>query len=181
MKKDYKVGMVVGLVVVMILAVGWVVVRGRPAPQAANAQGTHSTVRPYDPNRVRPNYPVGSQPYAAAPAMPGPGATTVSLGVRQEPNAVPGQLPGSPVTAAAPAPGAASPQAQVPATPTPVPAVAPSKPARTHVVRDGETLSDISDHYYGSPNRWEKIVRANRSTIKDADKIYPGMKLVIPE
>jgi|GEM_PF-2096078 len=174
MKKDYKVGMVAGLVVVMILAVGWVVVRGRPGPQAGYAQSPHPTVRPYEPNRPRPTYPaVGSQPYAAAPAMPGPGATTVSPGVRQEPNAVPGQLPGDIVATAAPVPGAAL--------PTPIPAAAPSKPARTHVVREGETLSDISDHYYGSPNRWEKIVRANRSTIKDADRIYPGMKLVIPE
>jgi nucleoid-associated protein YgaU len=55
------------------------------------------------------------------------------------------------------------------------------KPVRTHTVREGESLSDIADKYYGSSDKWPKIYRANRSTIKDPDRIQPGMKLTIPE
>jgi nucleoid-associated protein YgaU len=55
-----------------------------------------------------------------------------------------------------------------------------NKPARFHVVRPGETLSGIAEQYYGSPNAWRKILNANKS-LKDANKIAPGAKLVIPD
>jgi len=169
MKQDFKVGMIVGLAVVVIVAV-WLFMRGHSTPQPGYGQASNPAVRSQDPTRPRPAYPTtGSQPYAAAPAMTGTTAPMVNPGIHQEPNTVSGQLPGT----AAPIPGASWPQVQAPTT--------TSKPARTHVVLDGETLSDISDHYYGSPNLWNKILRANRSTINDPDRIYPGMKLVIPE
>jgi len=50
-----------------------------------------------------------------------------------------------------------------------------------HIVRKGETLSDISRKYYGSANKWQKILDANTKTIKDANRIRPGTKLIIPE
>ena len=50
-----------------------------------------------------------------------------------------------------------------------------------HVVREGETLSDISYRYYGSAGKWRKILDANRGVIKDENKLKPGTKLVIPE
>ncbi len=52
---------------------------------------------------------------------------------------------------------------------------------RFHVIRRGETLSDISYKYYGSANRWRKILAANRQTIKDANRLTPGTELVIPQ
>jgi len=55
------------------------------------------------------------------------------------------------------------------------------KPAKFHIVRKGETLSDISYKYYGSANRWRKILAANRQTIKDANRLTPGTKLIIPQ
>ena len=58
---------------------------------------------------------------------------------------------------------------------------APAKTTRFHTVRPGETLSGIAQQYYGSPNDWRKILTANEKTIKDANKIAPGTKLVIPE
>jgi len=57
----------------------------------------------------------------------------------------------------------------------------PAKPPRFHVVRTGETLSSIAQQYYGSANDWRKILAANEKTIKDANKIAPGTKLIIPE
>jgi len=50
-----------------------------------------------------------------------------------------------------------------------------------HTIREGETLSGISREYYGSENKWQKILAANRNVIRDANKLKPGTKLIIPE
>ena len=50
-----------------------------------------------------------------------------------------------------------------------------------HIVQRNESLSSISKLYYDSPNRWQKILDANRETIKDPNKITPGTKLIIPD
>ena len=55
------------------------------------------------------------------------------------------------------------------------------KTRRFHIVRKGETLSDISYRYYGSANKWKKILEANRFRLKDASKLKPGTKLTIPD
>jgi nucleoid-associated protein YgaU len=49
-----------------------------------------------------------------------------------------------------------------------------------HVVRKGETLSDISYRYYGSAAKWQKILNANHKTIEDPHKLRPGTRLIIP-
>ncbi len=55
------------------------------------------------------------------------------------------------------------------------------KTLKFHTVVGGETLSDISHKYYGSANKWQKILKANRETMKDANKLRPGTNLFIPE
>jgi len=55
------------------------------------------------------------------------------------------------------------------------------KPQKFHIVQEGETLSKISSLYYGSGGKWQKILDSNRNTITDANKIKPGMKLIIPD
>jgi nucleoid-associated protein YgaU len=55
------------------------------------------------------------------------------------------------------------------------------KTERIHVVRSGETLSDISRQYYGSADKWQKILGTNRFPISDPGKLRPGMRLIIPE
>ncbi len=50
-----------------------------------------------------------------------------------------------------------------------------------HIVRKGETLSNISYKYYGSAGKWQKILNANRKAIKDPRKLRPGTRLIIPE
>ena len=52
---------------------------------------------------------------------------------------------------------------------------------RFHIVRRGETLSDIAYKYYGSANKWKKILRANNLELRDTTKLKPGTKLIIPE
>jgi nucleoid-associated protein YgaU len=55
------------------------------------------------------------------------------------------------------------------------------KTQRFHIVRRGETLSDIAYKYYGSASNWRKILEANGLEPKDAKKLRPGTKLIIPE
>lgn len=50
-----------------------------------------------------------------------------------------------------------------------------------HIVRKDETLSSISQQHYGTATKWQKILQANQDTIKDANKITPGTKLIIPD
>ena len=183
MKQDFKIGLLVGLAVLIVIAVGWVLLHGRPAPQAASGRvPTPMTLRPQEPNRpLTTNIPAtGLQPYAAAPSATG-GVQTTGPATGTEPNVAAGQ----PLAGAAPS--ALTPSSPAPVTPQTHPAAAQvrpaetAKPARTHTVLEGESLSDLADKYYGSSDKWNKIYRANRSTIKDPDKIYPGMKLVIPD
>lgn len=49
---------------------------------------------------------------------------------------------------------------------------------QTYTVKDGENLSRISKHFYGSPNNYQKIAAANG--LDNPDKIRVGQKLVIP-
>jgi len=49
-----------------------------------------------------------------------------------------------------------------------------------HTVRPGDTLSNISRRYYGSPNQWKKIRNANRQRINNPDRIALGTTLTIP-
>jgi nucleoid-associated protein YgaU len=50
--------------------------------------------------------------------------------------------------------------------------------ATTHVVQKGETLAQISQAAYGSPNYWPAIQRANPNL--DPKKLHPGMTVNLP-
>lgn len=52
---------------------------------------------------------------------------------------------------------------------------------RFHIIREGETLSEISRLYYDSAQKWQKILDANRDIIADVSKLKPGTKIIIPE
>ena len=52
---------------------------------------------------------------------------------------------------------------------------------KTHEVQSGETLSAIARQHYGDANAYQRIFEANRPMLKDADEIYPGQVLIIPE
>lgn len=88
-----------------------------------------------------------------------------------------GPPPGS-VLATPTRPGTAA--AQIQAEP-PAPAPAPEPPpARFHTVAIGDTLGKISKQYYGTPARWEEILRANTDIIRNENSIPLGAKLRIP-
>ena len=52
---------------------------------------------------------------------------------------------------------------------------------RRYTVQAGDTLSRISQQFYGNANQYMRIFEANREQITDPNKIRPGQELVIPE
>ncbi len=52
---------------------------------------------------------------------------------------------------------------------------------KDYVVGKNDTLQKISDKFYGTTRKWKKIYDANSKIMKSPDKVYPGMKLKIPE
>jgi nucleoid-associated protein YgaU len=52
---------------------------------------------------------------------------------------------------------------------------------RTYVVKKGDSLSKIAKEMYGDAKLWKKIFEANKGTIKNANLIYPGQELTIPD
>jgi LysM repeat protein len=65
----------------------------------------------------------------------------------------------------------------------PAPAAASSSAnaaGRTYTVAAGETLSAISEKFYGHANQYNKIFEANRDKLSDPDHVRAGQELVIP-
>ena len=60
----------------------------------------------------------------------------------------------------------------------PAPSAAPESPV-TYVIKEGDTLWDISGAHYRDPFLWPLIWKANPN-ITDPDLIYPGVSLIIP-
>jgi nucleoid-associated protein YgaU len=61
------------------------------------------------------------------------------------------------------------------------PPAAPAAAAKTYTVVAGDTLSKISQHFYGKAGEYMKIFEANKNQLSDPDKIRIGQELVIPE
>lgn len=61
--------------------------------------------------------------------------------------------------------------------------VAPPDPTNSTVyeVRSGDTLGKISQKHYGSARYANVIFKANGDILKDANRLRPGMKLIIPK
>ena len=53
--------------------------------------------------------------------------------------------------------------------------------SKFYTVKSGDNLSKISKEFYGDPNQYNKIFEANRPLLKNADDIFPGQVLRIPE
>ena len=49
-----------------------------------------------------------------------------------------------------------------------------------YTVQPGDSLSRIAKRELGSYNRWAEIYQANRSLVRDPNRLYPGMVLSIP-
>ena len=51
---------------------------------------------------------------------------------------------------------------------------------RTYIVQEGDTLSSIAIQFYGNPDDWRKILRANGKALKGPTDLRLGMSLIIP-
>ncbi len=52
---------------------------------------------------------------------------------------------------------------------------------QTYTVKIGDTLSKISQQFYGDSNHYMRIFYANRGRLRDPDKIQAGQELTIPK
>jgi LysM repeat protein len=126
---------------------------------------------------VVPNEPVPVSPTAVvtAPATNFNFAVDSVPMVRTRPVAPPTRPATAPPT---PAKVASTPPGKAPAsTPAAPPAAAGN---RRHAVVPGDTLSKISQQYYGNRTRVNDILAANRAVLKSAAELKPGMVLRIP-
>ena len=57
----------------------------------------------------------------------------------------------------------------------------PEPASKFYTVKSGDTLSKISKEFYGDANQYNKIFEANVPLLKDANSIYPGQVLRIPQ
>jgi nucleoid-associated protein YgaU len=65
--------------------------------------------------------------------------------------------------------------------PPPPPKEPPPPAVKYYVIEKGDTLYGIAKEFYGNGMKYPEIFEANREVIEDADKIYPGQKIRIPE
>jgi len=49
-----------------------------------------------------------------------------------------------------------------------------------YTVQKGDTLQKISQKFYGTTKRWNKIFEANKDKLKTPNKIYPGQVIDVP-
>lgn len=174
MSKDYKTGLIVGLAVTVI-ALGWLVTRPSLSPQArmlrsAQANAAESPPPASEKPAVEPAA-ARERSVAEAPAPPGPQRPAPS-----DSDVLAQLIPGSEA-----APADEPVQSPPPPDLTIYERDEKIETTRFHIVRKNETLSAIAQQYYGSPNQWRKIVEANKDAITDANKISPGVKIIIPD
>jgi nucleoid-associated protein YgaU len=151
MGKDYKIGLICGLVAAVAMVI-WVAAR----------PSLNTGVRMLGPA------PAPSQTVKPTPKAPEP---------LNHPDSGSSRNRGQPPAAAAPPAQPAEPQhSELPR----VVEQPPAAPQRIHTVRSGETLSSISQLYYGTSDAWQRILKANADTIKNPDKVPIGTRLIIP-
>ena len=68
-----------------------------------------------------------------------------------------------------------------PASSDAIPGSLPKGTRGIYVLRNGESLSRVANAFYGDPNRWQDIVKANQEKIPDPDRVKAGTVILIPE
>ena len=171
MQKDLKIGLAVGLGLAAA-AVVWVATRPSMSPEARIRQLHETRVEDVPSSNRGQDARDTSQPVVSVipripePNLPAPRQTA-------EPNA--GSVPPAVVESVV------AKEPNSPQDSTVHEQTEKIETQRFHVVRRGDTLSEISQTYYGSSAKWRKIFDANKETIKNPDRLSPGMKLIIPD
>jgi len=50
----------------------------------------------------------------------------------------------------------------------------------SYTIGSGDTLSKIAKEHYGKAGAWREIFEANRDTIENPDRIFPGQVIKLP-
>jgi nucleoid-associated protein YgaU len=199
MTSEAKIGLLLGLVVIFIIAF---VVNGLPGFKKGDqppAEGMELMAGRQQENpalggaqrdvlnqqNMQPVNPAGSDPRTSMPLGPTPGTNLVSntgAGQIQPPPGVATYNPPSNVPIPGPVNSGTS-NLTPPTTNVP-PSVQTAGP-KTYTVQSGDSLASIAIKFYGPKegNRKvniDKIFSANKSTLRSANEIFVGQKLVIP-
>ena len=159
MKPDIKIGVLVGVVVVVVLLV-FFVNKGPTTDEntlpLVSPEPDKGVVQPTDPPIVKHEDPVINRVIVEPPPMNTP--------VKQpEPKIDP------------------VPPETIVVTPVdPVPLIPETREPRYYQVKSGDSLSEISEKYYGHEKFRVEIYRANRQLISNPDFLQIGWRLRIP-
>lgn len=153
---------------------GEVLVRRRAAAAPLDVPSSPHLVGQIEP---QPDLAAASSQARAASAAAHEGLVNPhSVAARYNPFAAHSSQPASSPASFAPPPAApAAPDAQPPfATP------ATAAPERTHIVVDGDTLTDLAELYLGTSRRYPEIFESNRDVLRHPDLLPIGARLRIP-
>jgi LysM repeat protein len=182
MGKDYRIGLVSGSVLAVIALV-WVATRPSLSPEARMLRSSHAMspdsgvgLADRGPSQIG-----GDNSSAATHASPGSIIDSQSKDRGQETEVTKSSSPQSPPEISDRQSAIRNPQSNGVPDLTIYEKAEKIKTTRFHIIRREETLSAISQQYYGTPSKWQKILQANKNVIKDPNKLQWGTKLTIPE
>ena len=46
-----------------------------------------------------------------------------------------------------------------------------------YIIKEKDTLFDISSRLYGDPGKWKELYELNKDILKDPSMIFPGQKI----
>lgn len=184
MKTSYKIALAFCLVLLATAITYRVIKKSNSGHDALLADGSNVPANSTDPLST------AVPPPAATPA---PDAPIFSNNTPPAPvlNVAPASLTPTPTPSPAPAPSPTPSTATVtpppaptlpPAAPEAKPVVKPAAPAgRIYTVKSGDTLSSISQKFFGDQKHSDEIYNANRKTIgANPNRLKLGQKLTIP-
>lgn len=122
-------------------------------------------------NQLKTRLAIAAPPPSGAyapPTRPGSAAAAAAMPAAKAPAPPVEKQAGASTTAAARGDSSAAPGVGTPGA------------ARMHVVKLGDSLSKISQQYYGQSNRWEEIAAANRDVLPNPNQLVVGTSLRIP-
>ncbi|MBN1844429.1 MAG: LysM peptidoglycan-binding domain-containing protein [Sedimentisphaerales bacterium] len=183
MRSEWKIGIVVGVVLVVVLIVFQM--RKDQSPPSEPGQPQDGTLMQVGGNNEpqQPNPPAPpDNDTSGTPAGPGPDLAGTKPVIEIVMPA------GRDRSAEATGPRPVGGDDVVPALrqytdltePIAVPEPAETKEPQYYVVQKNDNLSDISEKYYGHGRYWNEIYQANRGLIKNPDVLQVGWKLRIP-
>jgi nucleoid-associated protein YgaU len=202
MGNDLKYGLVLGAVVLLIF-VGYYAIRvNRPKEATKPPTPAQRTAERSTPNLFEP--PAGTYAGPVETGIPSAGniaifepttsdtpGAPVMTGQTWPPPTTVAVTPGTGTTAyrpqyVSPQPGTArvmgpGPGISFPGTTRPVSLDLGAGATKTYKIQDGDTLGAISKKFYGTDDKWQKIIDANKAKNLDPKRLVIGTEIIIPD